>query len=134
MTNKELTEQVKRLRSLLAVCEERAEHFRDEAKRLSQENDKLARRNATLVSEVERVGPTGDTPDELEMLADDGSALHWMTKDCECCGRVIGLMLTSAEHAHIFEIHDRKMMSDIAKFAASAAAWIGGQDDHKPIL
>lgn len=134
MTNKELTEQVKRLRSLLAVCEERAEHFRDEAKRLSQENDKLARRNAMLVSEVERVGPTGDAPDELELSSDDGSSLNWMTKDCDCCGRVIGLMLATSQHVHIFEIHDRKMMSDIAKFAARAAAWIGGQDDHKPIL
>lgn len=134
MTNKELTEQVKNLRSLLAVCEERADHWRTEAKRLARENDDLARRNVGLVAERDG-GPTGDEPMELEINTNDGSSISWMTKDCECCGRMIGVMVATPETGiHIFEIQDRKILRDISKFASEAASWIGEPDADKPIL
>lgn len=134
MTNKELTEQVKNLRALLAVCEERADHFREEARRLSGENDRLAKRNALLVAERDG-GPTGDSPGELEINTHDGSSIAWMTKECECCGKVVGVMVTTPESGfQIFEIQDRKILRDIAKWTADAAQWIGESDAGKPLL
>jgi len=132
MTNKELTDQVKHLRGLLSVCEERADHFRTEARRLAGENEQLARRNAVLVADRD-AGPTGDEPDELEITTSDGSGINWMTKDCPCHGRMAGVLVNTSEiGVHIFEIQDRKILRDISKWAANAASWIGESDANKP--
>lgn len=127
-----LESKARNMQALLASAEERGEHYRTEMKRLEQEAERLAKRNALLVAEIESAKPINDLS-ELELIGNHGELILLSTSECDCHGKVVTLEVSDDldTPSMIVEIRDREIVHVMSNWMRDAARWIGGTDERK---
>lgn len=127
-----LESKARNMQALLASAEERGEHYRAEMKRLEQEAERLAKRNALLVAEIESAKPINDLS-ELELLGSHGEMITFCASECDCHGRVVTMVISDDQDTSpiILEFHQREIVQVMSNWTRDAARWIGGTDGRK---
>ena len=127
-----LESKARNMQGLLAAAEERGEHYRAEMKRLEQEAERLAKRNALLVAEIESAKPIKDLS-ELELIGNHGELILLSTSECDCHGRVVTMVISDDPDTSpiILEFHQREIVQVMSNWTRDAARWIGGTDGRK---
>ena len=127
-----LESKARNMQALLASAEERGEHYRAEMKRLEQEAEQLAKRNALLVAEIESAKPIKDLS-ELELIGNHGESVLLSAFKCDCHGRVVTMQVSDDLDAPSItvEFHQREVVHVISNWMRDAARWIGGTDERK---